>query len=85
MARAVGAGLRPGACGHPAGGVRGARPQGPLRQGPGRQDPGITGIDDPYEVPTDADLVIDTTDKTIDEAVGVVVEHLIVEGWLDRP
>jgi sulfate adenylyltransferase len=46
---------------------------------------GMTGVDDPYEVPTDADLVIDTTDKTVDEAVGVVVEHLIVEGWLDRP
>jgi sulfate adenylyltransferase len=45
----------------------------------------MTGVDDPYEVPTDADLVIDTTNQTIDEAVDAVVEHLVVEGWLDRP
>jgi sulfate adenylyltransferase len=47
--------------------------------------PHMTGVDDPYEVPTDADLVIDTTDKSIDDAIGEVVEHLVVEGWLDRP
>jgi sulfate adenylyltransferase len=46
---------------------------------------GVTGIDDPYEVPTDPDLVLDTTDKTIDESVGVVVDYLVAEGWLDRP
>ncbi len=46
---------------------------------------GMTGVDDPYEVPTDADLVIDTADRTIDEAVDTVVEYLVVEGWLDRP
>jgi sulfate adenylyltransferase len=30
---------------------------------------GFTGIDDPYEEPTDAELVIDTTDVPVDEAV----------------
>jgi sulfate adenylyltransferase len=30
---------------------------------------GFTGIDDPYEAPTDAELVIDTTDVSVDEAV----------------
>jgi sulfate adenylyltransferase len=46
---------------------------------------GMTGIDDPYEVPADADLVIDTTDLAVDDAVDVVLEHLVLEGWLDRP
>jgi sulfate adenylyltransferase len=45
----------------------------------------MTGVDDPYEVPTDADLVIDTSTLTRDEAVGAVLDHLVVEGWLDRP
>jgi sulfate adenylyltransferase len=46
---------------------------------------GMTGIDDPYELPTDADLVVDTSTLTIDEAVDSVIEYLVVEGWLDRP
>jgi sulfate adenylyltransferase len=46
---------------------------------------GMTGIDDPYEVPTDADLVIDTSDRTVDDAVAIVIDHLVTEGWLDRP
>jgi sulfate adenylyltransferase len=46
---------------------------------------GMTGVDDPYELPSDADLVIDTTDLAIDDAVGAVLDHLVVEGWLDRP
>jgi sulfate adenylyltransferase len=45
----------------------------------------MTGIDDPYEVPSDADLVIDTSDLSVDDAVGAVIDHLVVEGWLDRP
>jgi sulfate adenylyltransferase len=45
----------------------------------------MTGIDDPYEVPADADLVIDTSDISTDDAVDAVLEHLVVEGWLDRP
>ena len=45
----------------------------------------MTGVDDPYEVPADADLVIDTSDLTIDDAVQAVLDHLVVEGWLDRP
>jgi sulfate adenylyltransferase len=34
---------------------------------------GFTGIDDPYEEPADADLVIDTTDISVDEAVAMIV------------
>lgn len=44
---------------------------------------GMTGIDDPYEEPADADLVVDTTDLTIDEAVQVVMNHLTETGWVE--
>ncbi|MFT4110388.1 adenylyl-sulfate kinase [Propionicimonas sp.] len=38
--------------------------------------PHFTGIDSPYEDPTDADLVIDTAQVGIDEAVALVVAEL---------
>jgi sulfate adenylyltransferase len=44
---------------------------------------GMTGIDDPYEEPTDADLVLDTSDVSPDEAVKTVLNQLAEEGWLD--
>jgi sulfate adenylyltransferase len=47
--------------------------------------PGMTGVDDPYEVPEDADLVIDTTEVGVDTAVERVLTHLATQGWLDRP
>ena len=37
---------------------------------------GFTGVDDPYESPNDADLVIDTTVTTLDEAVDALVSRL---------
>jgi sulfate adenylyltransferase len=45
--------------------------------------PTFTGISDPYEEPTDADLRLDTTQMSIDEAVQAVLEHLVTGGWLD--
>jgi hypothetical protein len=36
-------------------------------------------------VPADADLVLDTSNLSIPEAVAAVIDHLVVEGWLDRP
>lgn len=44
---------------------------------------GMTGIDDPYEEPTDADLVIDTTDLPADEAVQAVLHYLTETGWVE--
>jgi sulfate adenylyltransferase len=44
---------------------------------------GMTGIDDPYEEPIDADLVVDTTDMTVEEAVQRVMEHLTETGWVE--
>jgi sulfate adenylyltransferase len=46
---------------------------------------GMTGVDDPYEEPTDADLVLDTSDLTVDEAVDQVLAHLDVHGWVEQP
>jgi sulfate adenylyltransferase len=45
----------------------------------------MTGVDDPYEIPTDADLVVSTSEMTGDEAIASVLDYLVVEGWLDRP
>ncbi|MGS2613452.1 adenylyl-sulfate kinase [Micromonospora sp. LZ34] len=44
---------------------------------------GMTGIDDPYEEPTDADLVVDTTELTVEEAVQTVLHHLTETGWVE--
>ncbi|GAA1816164.1 adenylyl-sulfate kinase [Planosporangium flavigriseum] len=44
---------------------------------------GMTGIDDPYEAPTDADVVIDTTGMKISEAIKLVLRHLGDNGWID--
>ncbi len=42
----------------------------------------FTGISDPYEVPDDADLSIDTTDVSVEEATQTVLDHLRAGGWL---
>jgi sulfate adenylyltransferase len=43
---------------------------------------GFTGVSDPYEEPRDADLVLDTSAMTRDEAVQAVLKLLITGGWL---
>ena len=42
----------------------------------------FTGISDPYEVPTDADVIIDTTTTTPAEAAQEVLLHLEREGYI---
>ena len=37
---------------------------------------GFTGIDDPYEAPDSADLVLDTENKSLDESAAEVLEFL---------
>ena len=44
--------------------------------------PGFTGISDPYETPADAEVVIDTTTGTVDEAADVVLDYLRSAGYL---
>ncbi|MCG6956310.1 MAG: bifunctional sulfate adenylyltransferase/adenylylsulfate kinase [Gemmatimonadetes bacterium] len=42
----------------------------------------FTGISDPYEEPTDADIVMDTTDLTPEEEAHKIVLHLESEGYI---
>jgi sulfate adenylyltransferase len=42
----------------------------------------LTGVNDPYDVPDDADLVIDTSAVERPKAVYAVIEHLERGGWL---
>jgi sulfate adenylyltransferase len=44
--------------------------------------PGFTGISDPYESPTDAELVIDTSTGSVDDAADVVLDYLRTTGYL---
>ena len=43
----------------------------------------FTGVSDPYEEPTDAELVIDTTELSPDEAAQRIILHLESEGFID--
>ncbi len=43
---------------------------------------GFTGVSDPYEEPRDADLVLDTSTMTRDDAVSAVLKLLVAEGWV---
>lgn len=47
--------------------------------------PEFTGISSPYEEPDDADVRVDTTGRSIDEALGEVVAALRESGHLDLP
>jgi sulfate adenylyltransferase len=44
----------------------------------------FTGVSDPYEEPTDADLVIDTSTMTRPESVEAILSLLTAGGWLPR-
>jgi sulfate adenylyltransferase len=46
---------------------------------------GFTGVSDPYEEPRDADLVLDTSAMTRQEAVDAVLKLLTTGGWLAGP
>lgn len=44
--------------------------------------PGFTGISDPYEVPEDADIRIDTSVQDVGSAVDVVLDELRTKGYV---
>ncbi len=44
--------------------------------------PSFTGVSDPYEEPTDAEIVIDTTQTSPQAAVQSILDHLHTHGWL---
>ncbi len=45
----------------------------------------FTGISDPYEEPDDAELVLDTTEISVEDSVRAVLDMLTRRGWLRRP
>ena len=45
----------------------------------------FTGVSDPYEVPEEAEVRIDTTDVTPEAAAQQIILHLQTEGYLGRP
>jgi sulfate adenylyltransferase len=46
--------------------------------------PHFTGVSDPYEAPTDADVVIDTRSQSVDESTQAIIEQLQKLGYLTR-
>jgi bifunctional enzyme CysN/CysC len=44
----------------------------------------VTGIDSPYEPPENADLVLDTSARAVDENVARVIEELIKRGFINK-
>jgi len=44
----------------------------------------FTGISDPYEAPEDAEITLDTTDLTPEQAADAVFDYLETQGFLDR-
>jgi len=43
---------------------------------------GFTGVSDPYEVPTDADIVLDTAEESAEGAADRILRHLTDQGYL---
>jgi len=44
--------------------------------------PGFTGVSDPFEVPRDADLIIDTADQPVSQSVQQILDLLQRDGYL---
>ena len=53
------------------------RPAPPSRRGKGM---GFTGVDDPYEAPTNPEITIDAAKQSVEEGVAVVLNYLIQRG-----
>jgi sulfate adenylyltransferase len=45
---------------------------------------GFTGVNDPYEAPEQAEIVIDTAKWTIEESVMKIIDYLYREGYLNK-
>ncbi|QDT65331.1 adenylyl-sulfate kinase [Calycomorphotria hydatis] len=60
----------------------GRDPKGLYKKARAGEIKGFTGIDDPYEAPENAELVLDSDNKSIDELAKEVVEYLEKNGYL---
>jgi hypothetical protein len=56
-------------------------PKGLYRRARSGEVQSFTGISDPYEPPTDAELVIDTTSVRVDVVVDQILEYLDAAVW----
>ena len=45
---------------------------------------GFTGIDDPYEAPLNAEITIDTSKRSLEEGVDVILQYLEAKGVLPK-
>ena len=43
---------------------------------------GFTGVDDPYEIPTNAELTLSTESRTAEENARLVLRQLVERGWV---
>jgi sulfate adenylyltransferase len=43
---------------------------------------GFTGVDDPYEIPGNAELTLPTVDRTPEENARHVLDYLVSRGWV---
>jgi adenylylsulfate kinase len=55
-------------------------PKGLYKKALAGQIKGFTGVDDPYEEPEKAEIVVDTAEETIDESVGKIIRTLELMG-----
>jgi len=58
-------------------------PKGLYKKARAGEIKGFTGIDDPYEEPVNAELVIDTSECSVEEGVAMVLDCLEKHGLLD--
>ncbi|WP_102344821.1 adenylyl-sulfate kinase [Bacillus sp. Marseille-P3661] len=45
---------------------------------------GFTGIDAPYEVPRNPEIIVETDTQTLKQSVDQVLEYLVVEGYIEE-
>ncbi len=57
-------------------------PQGLYKKARAGEIKGFTGIDDPYEEPSNAELILHTADQTIEESVRTLLELIDARGLL---
>lgn len=43
---------------------------------------GFTGVDDPYEIPANAELILATDARTAEENARIALDHLVSRGWV---
>lgn len=59
-------------------------PKGLYRKARSGEIPEFTGISAPYEEPLSAELVVDTSEHSLEECVGRVLKHLVELGYISE-